>query len=79
MKPCLFTLALVLLFSTCFAQANESGGDVDGRTSFFAELGGVGILFSANIDTRFKPSRLGWGGRIGLGFVSGYIQSNPDP
>lgn len=41
-----------------------------GRTSFFAELGGPGILFSANIDSRFKKSHLGWGGRAGLGFVT---------
>lgn len=43
---------------------------VPGRTSFYAELGGPGILFSANVDTRFKPSRLGWGGRAGIGFVT---------
>jgi hypothetical protein len=79
MKSGLFTLALILLFSSSFAQSNETSGSTEGRTSFYAELGGVGILFSANIDTRFKPGRLGWGGRIGLGFVSGYIQSNPDP
>ena len=41
-----------------------------GQTSFFAELGGPGILFSANIDRRFKPSALGWGFRAGLGFVT---------
>ncbi|ANE53636.1 hypothetical protein SY85_20780 [Flavisolibacter tropicus] len=29
------------------------------------------MLFSANIDRRFKKTNLGWGGRVGLGFVSG--------
>ena len=41
-----------------------------GQTSFYAELGGPGILFSANIDRRFGPTQLGIGGRVGLGFVS---------
>ena len=41
-----------------------------GRNSFFAELGGPGVLFSANIDRRFNNSRLGWGGRAGVGFVN---------
>ena len=52
------------------AQTSATTNKVPGRTSFFAELGGPGILFSANIDTRFKASHLGLGGRIGLGFVT---------
>lgn len=43
---------------------------IPGRTSFYAELGGPGILFSANIDSRFKPTTFGWGFRAGLGFVT---------
>jgi len=43
-----------------------------GKSSFIAELGGPGIAFSANYDTRFKQSRLGLGGRVGIGFVSAY-------
>lgn len=36
---------------------------------FFAELGGPGDLFSANLDCRFDPkSRLGLGYRVGIGF-----------
>lgn len=66
---CLFTACL--FFTVSFSQsAQEKTGKVPGRTSFYAELGGPGILFSANIDTRFKPSRLGLGGRIGIGFVT---------
>jgi len=41
-----------------------------GRNSFYAEFGGPGILFSANIDRRIKPSSEGWGFRGGLGFVT---------
>ncbi len=49
---------------------------VPGQTSFYAELGGPGILFSANIDRRFTKSHLGIGGRVGIGFVSGYTYYN---
>jgi len=66
----LFFIPTSLLFSQKKESDNQSGG---GQTSFYAELGGPGILFSANIDKRFTKSNLGWGGRIGLGFVSGYI------
>ena len=49
-----------------------------GQSSFFAELGGPGILFSANFDQRFGKSHVGVGGRAGLGFISGYFDDN-DP
>lgn len=65
-------MVLALLSAVLFAAAQKSKSNtaVPGRTSFYAELGGPGILFSANIDTRFTSSRLGWGGRLGVGFVS---------
>ncbi|HEX4875162.1 MAG TPA: hypothetical protein VFV31_00725 [Chitinophagaceae bacterium] len=63
----LISFSLVALFS--FGQ-KPGANAVPGRTHFIAELGGPGILFSANIDTRFAKSTLGWGGRIGLGFVT---------
>jgi hypothetical protein len=69
---------IILLLLPCpgflFAQKNNSlpTNNSIGQTSFIAEAGGPGIAFSANIDRRFKTSRLGWGGRIGLGFVSAY-------
>lgn len=66
-----FFASLLFLFSfSALAQTEATVGKVPGRTSFYAELGGPGILFSANIDSRFKKSSLGWGGRIGLGFVT---------
>ncbi|MBI5373322.1 MAG: hypothetical protein HZA79_14965 [Sphingobacteriales bacterium] len=66
-----FVAAFALLFSSVlFAQKNTVGRH-PGRTQFYAEVGGPGILFSANIDTRFTPSSLGWGGRFGLGFYTG--------
>ena len=66
----LFTLAAVCACLFPFAQDNNSVKLT--RNSFFAEIGGAGIMFSANIDRRFKESNLGFGGRVGLGFVTAY-------
>lgn len=72
----LISASLLFLFACTFLKAqnnNEEGGKVTiGKSSFIAEAGGAGIAFSANYDTRFKASRLGWGGRIGIGFVTAY-------
>src|SRR5687768_4637045 len=62
---CLFSVNIL------FAQ-NTPAGELPGRTAFYAELGGPGILFSANVDRRFKASHLGWGWRAGVGFVTVY-------
>jgi hypothetical protein len=68
------TLGLLLILSTVIFSQNISPDAKTsiGKSSFIAELGGPGIVFSANYDTRFKQSRLGLGGRIGIGFVSAY-------
>lgn len=73
MRKLVITLCMLALHALSFSQSNnnQKSGTV-GQTSFFAEGGGPGIAFSANIDRRFKPGRLGLGGRIGLGFVSAY-------
>jgi hypothetical protein len=69
-------MKIYILFSllTCvnifvFAQGEKKDNTI-GSTSFFAEAGGPGIMFSANIDKRFKPIRTGWGARLGIGFVT---------
>jgi len=80
MKARIFLLFIFLsLTILSFSQrrdthtSNKTGTDNSiGKTSFFAEAGGPGIAFSANIDTRFAMSRLGWGIRGGVGFVSSY-------
>lgn len=64
MKPALFIICF-FIGSLAIAQKNT----VPGQMSFYAELGGPGILFSANIDSRFTKSNLGFGGRVGIGFV----------
>ena len=65
-------LLIVLILAGFAAQAQtETNSDkVPGRTSFYVELGGPGILFSANVDSRFQKSNLGLGFRAGLGFVT---------
>lgn len=79
MKKVILCLALFFFtFHALYAQSDE-GKPASGRTSFYAELGGPGILFSANIDKRFKPSNLGLGGRVGLGFVTTDITDDYDP
>ena len=62
----LLLLAFVLMGNTLIAQQKTAPGQM----SFYAELGGPGILFSANIDGRFSKSFLGFGGRVGLGFFT---------
>ena len=66
---CLFLILSPFIFSQNISPEAKTS---IGKSSFFAELGGPGIAFSANIDSRFKQSRLGLGGRIGVGFVSAY-------
>jgi hypothetical protein len=65
-------LFLLIASSGVFVSHAQNDGKTTGRTSFFAEGGGAGIAFSANIDTRFKASNLGVGARIGVGFVTAY-------
>lgn len=67
-KLMLFVLCL-FMSNLLFAQESTTS-DIPGQNSFYAELGGPGILFSANIDRRFAKSNVGIGGRIGIGFVT---------
>ena len=68
----IFGCILFFLSFSAFSQENKSQQKSVGQGSFIAEAGGPGIAFSANLDKRFKPGRLGIGGRIGVGFVSAY-------
>ena len=67
-------LALSLVSICVFAQENSSKTTVPYR-SFIAEVGGPGVLFSVNYDTRFKKTPFGLGGRVGVGFTTGYINA----
>jgi hypothetical protein len=75
-KIIMLLIVSIPLMKEIYSQEKTSITNVPGRNSFYAEIGGPGILFSANIDRRFTNSSLGWGGRLGLGFVSGYLEEN---
>ncbi len=70
MRQLIIASLLLLIFNTGNTQEKEF--KTEGQTSFFAEGGGAGIMFSANIDRRFNSTHLGLGGRIGVGFVTAY-------
>ena len=74
MKPLLLIACLFISSMLIAQEKNESSGS--GQMSFYAELGGPGILFSANFDSRFNKSSLGFGGRAGIGFVTTYYYYN---
>jgi hypothetical protein len=74
----IFLIASLFISSQLLAQ-EKSSNTVPGQTMFYAELGGPGILFSANIDRRFTKSALGFGGRIGLGFVTTDVPTTTTP
>lgn len=71
-KQLYFACTVLFISNIIFSQNSKPSNSTVGQSSFIAEAGGPGIAFSANLDKRFKPGRLGVGGRIGLGFVSAY-------
>jgi hypothetical protein len=78
MKKFLLSTFLFTCFTSFLFGQQEAGTSVTntpGNTSFYAELGGPGLVFSANIDKRFTRSHLGWGGRVGVGFASSYEET----
>ncbi|PWG78702.1 hypothetical protein [Pararcticibacter amylolyticus] len=65
-KFTLFTLTILAFLNTNVkAQAPISRAQ-----NVFVELGGPGLLVSANYDTRFTQKRDGIGGRLGAGYMS---------
>ncbi len=79
-----FCLLLILApsFYSCPASAQQSNiqaadlrmklpsGIGERARNVFFELGGQGLQYSANYDTRFSDRRNGFGGRLGLGYIS---------
>jgi hypothetical protein len=65
-------IAALLFLGALPAIAQDAPADIPtvARNAFYAEVGGPGVLFSANIDRRFKNSHVGWGGRAGVGFIT---------
>ncbi len=79
MKSIFVSLLFFVAIASHGQTTSSAAPKVPGRTSFYAEVGGPGILFSANIDSRFKPSVFGWGFRAGLGFVTADEQIENPP
>ncbi|MDR0413389.1 MAG: hypothetical protein LBH61_06285 [Dysgonamonadaceae bacterium] len=70
MKKIIFTGTFLLGLLVCI-QPLKPQGQASGK-HLFSELGGPGVIFSANFDSRFKNNeRLGLGYRVGLGFGIG--------
>lgn len=61
-------LFLAIGCSSVFAQ--ESSPAVKRAQNIFIELGGQGLTFTANYDSRFTNNRDGLGGRAGIGYYS---------
>lgn len=67
-----FSLLLaVLSVQSLFAQQSTTPAPVTARAqNIFIELGGQGLTFTANYDSRFSNKRDGLGGRAGIGYFS---------
>jgi hypothetical protein len=73
-KTLTFKIAIFALLAGLFVTkpAASQNPDNTGRRAqnVFVELGGPGLLVSANYDTRFANRRDGLGGRVGIGYLS---------
>jgi hypothetical protein len=76
MKPIsfkfLYALTLlsgILISEIASAQRSENPAERSAK-NVFVELGGQGLLITANYDTRFTKKRNGIGGRVGIGYLS---------
>lgn len=78
MKKAAFLVCISFLCSFELLQAQQASvlstdtSEITVRRAqnVFVELGGAGLTFSANYDTRFSKKRDGLGGRIGAGYIS---------
>lgn len=66
MKKLLLAICLLLSLNSL----NLSAQEVKRAQNVFIELGGQGLTFTANYDTRFSNRRDGLGGRAGIGYFA---------
>lgn len=64
------SIELLLAQQAGILSADTAKTTVKRAQNVFVELGGAGLTFSANYDTRFSKKRDGLGGRIGAGYIS---------
>ncbi|SKB28927.1 hypothetical protein SAMN05661099_0220 [Daejeonella lutea] len=70
-------LAALLIPAISIGQVQQTdertklpSGDQSRAQNVFVEVGGQGLLFTANYDTRFSNKRNGLGGRAGIGYIA---------
>ncbi|WP_207493501.1 hypothetical protein [Aridibaculum aurantiacum] len=69
MKNTFYSIIVLLVIQTT-ASAQQTTPLETSNKQFYTEVGGPGVLFSANLDGRFAAGeRTGWGYRAGLGFT----------
>ena len=68
-------LSLVAIAGILFNQSLSAQEESIANKVFYTEIGGAGVIMSANFDSRFKSNeRLGFGYRIGVGFGYGEFE-----
>lgn len=67
---CLVLFFLLINNAKGQESRSESLGSEKRAQNIFVELGGQGLLFTANYDTRFSKRRDGLGGRVGIGYIA---------
>jgi hypothetical protein len=71
MKTKFFILLVITFYSlSSCSQANKIVPANKRAHCVFGELGGNGIIISANYDVRFEKKQNGFGARAGLGYVT---------
>ena len=60
---------LIASSASAFAQENKVEPSTERAKSVYAEIGGNGLLISANYDFRFAKKQDGFGARAGVGFI----------
>jgi glycine cleavage system aminomethyltransferase T len=71
MKTTFFILVIIFFCNLLtYSQENKTETTNQRAQCVFGELGGNGLMFSANYDIRFAKKQNGFGGRAGLGFVT---------
>ncbi len=64
-------LICVLLITSNISFGQDKNLSLDNRAqSVFVEVGGNGLLLSANYDTRFLRRQNGLGARVGIGYLA---------
>lgn len=68
----LLMLSLLTSYIQVNAQVSKSTTSIEDKRAqnIFVELGGQGLLFTVNYDSRFSNRRDGLGGRAGIGYIA---------